>query len=170
MRIYKISSEYLLFYHATIPQFCQEIIDSGQIKPSKDLDISYQGWNFSQSGHNYGDAIFLANHDEKSLAIYYASIRLRKLWEEIALNDSDPIAYDEDLRYIGVFSVYISKGNAKLKPHDEDKGESLYFGDIRKNDLEAYWTGPEWISREKEADEYYNKLRNIAKEMKNENI
>lgn len=167
MKIYKLSSNKLLFYHATIPQFAEEIMDSGIIKPSIELDIHYQGWNFSDSelGHNYGEAIFLSTSDEKSLAEYYASIRLRKLWEEISLDDSDPVSYDEDLRFIAIFRIYVDENSRNLKP-SKNKGEYFYFGTIGKNrNSEAYWEGPEWVSREKEADEYYNKLQRIHQEM-----
>jgi len=161
MKIYKLAANELLFYHATIPQFAEEIVKSGIIKPSSELK-GYQGWNWSTSelGHEYGDVVYLANDQVE--AISYASMRLRKLWSE---HQSSEDLYDEDMRFVGLFKVYINVNSPKIKPSKSFGGEYIYFGSIPKNpNNEAFWVGPEWISKESEADAEIARIEKVNKE------
>jgi hypothetical protein len=164
MEIFRLSSNnMLLFYHATIPQFAEEIVESGIIQPSNKLE-NHAGWNFSIGlNFDYGDVIYLASTDEKNLAIGYAKSRLTKLWED--LEDKEELYNSEEYGFIGLFKIYISKNNLKLKRNKKDF-EYLYFGDIpkTKND-HAYWVGPEWISCEKELADYLKRIEKIQKEL-----
>lgn len=162
-KIAKNTEQEIIFYHGTVPDFAEEIVASGYIKPSSQLHQSYQGWNFRSLGHNYGEAIFLAKGDEKELAVYYAETRLRKLWEKQENMDD---LFSEDLRYIALFTVHV-KPNSPLLRKSKDPGEYHYFGYISKNSQDdAYWTGPEWISCEKEADKYIEGIERLYNEEK----
>ena len=156
-----------MFYHATIPYFAEEIVESGLIKPSSQLDVSHQGWNFSEVtlGHQYGSEIFLATNDEKYLAIHYAFLRLKNLWDEIPYESREDIITEEDLRFVGVFKIYIDEFSKKLGKTSGDIGEYHYFGSIGKNPKdEVYWIGPEWVSFEKEADQHYDKMIDVERQ------
>jgi hypothetical protein len=161
----KISVKKFKFYHTTIPSFAEEIISSGYIKPSSQLPESYKGWYFYAPtlGHEYGDAIFLSSGEEKNLAVFYAKERLSKIWEEQEnLND----LYDEDMQFIALFTIYIQVNNKKLKVAKGDPGEYHYFGTISNNPKDsAYWTGPQWISIEKELQNFINKKEKFIREM-----
>jgi len=153
------------FYHATIPSFAEEIISSGYIKPSSKLPRSYQGWYFYTPtlGHEYGDAVFLAKGDEKNLAVFYAKERLSKIWEEQERLEN---LYDEDMHFIALFTIYIQTNDKKLKIAKGDPGEYHYFGNISNNPKDsAYWTGPLWISVEKELQNFINKKEKFIREI-----
>lgn len=163
MKIYKIAQQAtnLTFYHATIPRFADEIVESGLIRPSQELD-DHQGWGFGnyELGHKYGEVVYLA--DNKDLSTYYASVRLHSEWE---ITDTEEL-YDEDMRFIGMFKVYVNPQSKRLRPAKNAKGELVYFGSISNNvSDEAYWVGPEWISLEDKCDQYIAHREKVNKEL-----
>ncbi len=164
MNWYKKAQQVIILWHATIPRFADVIKEQGVIKPGLTIEEetgqNQAGWNFQLSNNiEYGEGVYLSGN--KNLAIYYASLRLRKEQEKVEFIDS---LYEEDYGYIGIFKISII--NKNLLKDIGGSEEYIYLGNILSQpNPDAWYEGPEWIDKTKELDEYRTKLENIYKEL-----
>lgn len=146
MSWYKKAQQNLILWHATIPQFAEEIVETGFIKPSSQLNGNdYAGWNLPVSGKEYGNLIFL--EENKNEAISYVDIRLDKLMFNVSsLNEL--LNNEENYKYVAVFKiVVVNQLNDKLQSMGINK-EYTYEDVIPKQpNPEIYFEGPEFIER-----------------------
>lgn len=157
MNWYKKAQQNLILWHATVPQFADEIIETGFIKPSSQLNRNdYAGWNFKVPGKEYGNLVFLEKN--KNEAISYADIRLDKLMFNVNFLD-ELLDNEEDYKYVAVFKVIvISQINDKLQSMGINK-EYIYEGAIPKQpNPEIYFEGPEFIERNDLWQKHFTRL------------
>ena len=163
MNWYKKAQQIMVLWHATTPRLADMILEQGTIKPNliieKETGRSESGWNFSLGeGFDYGSGVYLSGL--KNSAIYYASLRLEKEWEELDIND---LYMEEDYGYVGLFKIFIN--NKQLLKDIGGPEEYIYLSNISSQSNEGAWfEGPEWIDKTKELDEYRTKRENIYKE------
>ena len=165
MNWYK-TSQVRVLWHATIPRHAEEVLEAGIIKPSGELDTHYRGWSFQEKGFDYSQAVYLSANRET--AISYGLMRLRNEWKNTQEEDIEPLLTDEDLQYIALFKINVSKPSLKLKLNTwgRDLDEYVYLGGITNDSSQPIWfEGPEWIDKTAEAKAEYNRLEKIYSEL-----
>ena len=163
MNWYKKAQQTIVLWHGSISRLAGLIKEQGVIKPNATIEQetgeSQAGWNLSlKKDVGYGEGVYLSK--VKNSAIYYASLRQEKEWQEIDINE---LYREEEYGYIGMFKVFIN--NKKLLIDIGGPEEYMYLGNISSQpNSHAWFEGPEWIDKTKELHDYRTKLENINKE------
>ncbi len=139
----------MILWHATLPEFSDEIVAEGFLKPSFQLKEEkgrdYSGWNLPVKGKEYGNLIFL--EENKNEAISYVDIRLDKIMSDIRSLE-ELLINEDNYKYVAVFKIIIMNPlNDKLETAGINK-EHFYEGAIPKQpNSEIYFEGPEFVER-----------------------
>lgn len=153
----------MIFWHATIPRFADEIIETGKILPSSNLPNGYAGWAFRPQNQEYGSGVYLAV--DADWAIYYANIRLRTERDDREYTDEIDL-YDEDIAYIALFRVHVTD-RSKIVPVNPEYGitdpsvahEFMYIGEILSTPgFGAWFDLPRWVSRSRDTEQWRDRM------------
>lgn len=160
MNWYKKAQSNLILWHATLPEFADEIKEEGFLKPSSQLHeekgIDYSGWNIPVKDKEYGNLIFL--EENKNEAISYADMRLDRIMSDIQSLE-ELLINEENYKYVGVFKIIVMNPlSDKLKSEGINK-EYIYEGAIPKQpNPEIYFEGPEFIERSDIWQKHFTRL------------
>ncbi len=167
----KAQQQSLILWHATLPEFADEIVAEGFLKPSFQLKEEkgrdYSGWNLPVKGKEYGNLIFL--EENKNEAISYADIRLDKLLFNVDFLD-ELLDNEDDYKYVAVFKIIVMNPlNNKLKSAGINK-EYIYEGVIpRQFNNEIYFEGPEFVERTALWQKHFTRLEKYEENSKSLN-
>ncbi len=152
----------LIFWHATIPRYAEQIKERGEIVPLLTLEDEGQspgGWNYEKKEGEYGDGVYLARAVD--LSLYYANLRLKQEREHADLYTEMDL-YDEDIEYLGLFKVYVMAVDKLL---ETGKGEVKYRGIIgNKPNSEAWFEWVHWVSRSRDTSAWRQQIEGLHDE------
>ncbi len=148
-----------VYWHATTPQLAEQIINQRMIKPSVQVEeetgSNVAGWNFPEETGQYGDGVYLATSARE--ALYYADIRLR-----LERNEEEADLFSEDLEYLALFRIYITNPQKLISVGTD---EVKYQGIITDQPGEAWYEGPTWASRSRDAQQHRDNVEQSEDEI-----
>jgi len=165
---YGAKTQPLVFWHATTPSIGEAIQAKGKIIPllmmSNAEQRQYQNWNFTHKDQEYGAGVYLAK--EHGIAIYYAKLRLKDEWEQVAEGNPDLLLNDEEYGFIGLFKINVLDQSKLQGVNDEyttrsvEEADELMYLDVipKQPNPKAWYEGPEWYDVTADLEDYRKRL------------